>query len=534
MAITLDNPALFLDPDKIVEELNAFNTAKENEEAVEGAVASDATTNNLTHDSIYNTIKRSIISAVAKKKTYTIIPFTHFSPHTQEDINLLLGDVDETRTSFDELKGRWYETFEDTFKKLGYEYIFCYYRNEPLPFGVMVSWHEGTGVNGDANLKEAEATYSRFVYPKYYFFYPDVETTRENATNGSTDLTITEVIAETLIAVNSKINESIALNKKYALVFWEDIDVKNADYIKSQFYTTGTTDKTHIWSSTDEIALFADATANDRLLTIDKDDTFTMRKIVRNNHNDKAYGYRAIKNPKGEVLGFLVSWHDSTTEADIETEITDVINSFKTEAEDTASTLITLPIYNTAGQTSNRGTIRKNMRSSYLTTIAEKIQAKLSDAFNNSKREAVLLWTEVSSTKWTSVRTEWSTSDYFGKNIAAQAYDTSDEDTSVRTLLKGVQMTFPEVFGATGTKSQSNKTYDIGLEIIFALPSDVSANTATRVYWDYLWYKDVAEDKRTPSTSCGIVLYYAGEHSASTAIKNTQKDYYTNKEDPAK
>ena len=126
MAVKLDNPALFLDPDKIVEELNAFNTADQNADAVGGAVASDATTNNLTHDSIYNTIKRSIISAVAKKKTYTIIPFTHFSPHTQEDIDLLLGDVDEARTSFTESKGRWYETFNNTFKKLGYEYIFCY------------------------------------------------------------------------------------------------------------------------------------------------------------------------------------------------------------------------------------------------------------------------------------------------------------------------------------------------------------------------------------------------------------------------
>lgn len=518
MAITLDNPALFLDPDKIVEELNAFNTADQNADAVGGAVASDATTNNLTHDSIYNTIKRSIISAVAKKKTYTIIPFTHFSPHTQEDIDLLLGDVDEARTSFTESKGRWYETFNNTFKKLGYEYIFCYYRNEPLPFGVMVSWDKGTG-NNDANLKEAKTTYSKFVYPKYYFFYPDVETTRENATNGSTDLTITEVIAETLIAVNSKINESIALNKKYALVFWEDIDVKNADYIKSQFYTTGTTEKTHTWSSTDEIALFADATTNNRLRTIDKDDTFTMRGIVRNSYNSKAYGYRAIKNPKGEVLGFLVSWHDSTTEADIETEITDVINSFKTETEDNASTIITLPIYNMANQNSNRGVIRKNMRTSYLEKAAEKIQQKMSDAFNNSKRDAVLLWTEISSNKADSVRTEWRTADYFGKQITTQDYN--EDDATTPTIIDKTSRNFSTVFK------------DLG--VMFYEPDGVNNGSTQAIYWDYLHYKDTTVDANNRALrSCGIALYYHNDMDTVKAQLKKVIDEYLTKEDPAK
>ena len=518
MAITLDNPALFLNPDKIVEELNAFNTADQNADAVGGAVASDATTNNLTHDSIYNTIKRSIISAVAKKKTYTIIPFAHFSPHTQEDIDLLLGDVNEARTSFTESKGRWYETFNNTFKKLKYEYIFCYYRNEPLPFGVMVSWDKGTGTTGDVNLKEANTTYARFVYPKYYFFYPDVETTRTNAENGSTDLTITEIIGETLTAVTSKINESIALNKKYAIVFWEDIDIKNADYIKSQFYTSGTTDKEHTWSSTEEIALFADATANNRLRTIDNGDTFTMRGIVMNNHNSKAYGYRAIKNTKNEVIGFLVSWHDKNTESSIQTEIDELINSFKTDTQSEASAVITLPIYNTLNQKTNRGVIRKNMRVSYLETISKKIQEKMSNAFNNSARDSVLLWTEVSSSKADSVRTEWRTKDTFGKPITTQDY--AEDDNVTPAPVSNASRDFSTVFKE--------------LDVMYYVHDDVS-NSEQVIYWDYIHYKGTTIDSSNRALrSCGIALYY--HNNIETAKTQLQKivDEYLTKEDPAK
>ena len=48
------------------------------------------------------------------RRTYVLIPFSVFDPHTESDIDKLLGVNNEERTSFNPLLGRWDEMFRDS------------------------------------------------------------------------------------------------------------------------------------------------------------------------------------------------------------------------------------------------------------------------------------------------------------------------------------------------------------------------------------------------------------------------------------
>ena len=522
---------IFNNPADITADLEKLPTAEENYEEASKPQAGNP--KSLTHDKLYEATKGFIKSAVQSKSTYVIIPFSQFTPHTESDINLLLGVNNEERTSFDASQGRWDEMFKNTFATLGYEYEWCYYRGEHLPYGVMVSWDDGVDTE-DENLQMAREKYPQFTYPKYYYFLPTANEVRDSYKNESSNLQLTDVLDQTFALLNTLVNGAIATNKKYVQVLWTDINKVNPDYVKAQFYTEKNTPKIHAWSSDDTIATYSTRLSNETIVSIHKGndgdlDTatqFSIHELLTLANKGHGYNYYPIYDTKNQPLGFILSWHE-TSDTETEKTIESILASYSTTPEGTDEVLI-LPVFHYADQVLHKSDIRKNMRSSYIKAFADKIQSKLTAAFNKSENSIAILWTEISSSNFDSVKKEWDYEGYFSKKLETKPYN---DDSDVNSIDANTKAT---IFGALAT-----------LEICKQIGSD-SGNTESRVYWDYLHYKDIADkvaetaDKPeaeqvqfTKSNSCGITLAYGKHDGAQTAIGKVQKKYRET-EDPAK
>lgn len=517
---------IFNNPADITADLEKLPTAEDNYK--EASKPQAGSPKSLTHDKLYEATKGFIKSAVQSKSTYIIIPFSQFTPHTESDINLLLGVNNEERTSFNPSQGRWDEMFQNTFATLGYEYEWCYYRGEHLPYGVMVSWDSGVGVD-DENLQMAREKYPQFTYPKYYYFLPTANEVRDSYKNESSNLQLTDVLDQTFTLLNTLINGAIATNKKYVQVLWTDINKVNPDYIKAQFYTEKNTPKIHSWSSDDAIATYATRLSNQIIASIKKDNDgnpetatqFSIHGLLTVSNNGHGYNYDAIYDTQGQPIGFILSWHEAS---DTETQktIDSILTSYSMTPEGTEEILI-LPMFNRQDQITNRKNIRAEMRSSYIKTIADKIQSKLNAAFNKSESSVALLWTEVSSSNAASVRKEWETSDYFSKELTTNRYNEEDENP---TPLKTVDNKY-SIAGALHS-----------LNICSNILADNINTTDNYVLWDYIHYKpEVNENNESPAqtadNSCGIALAFG---VSNNAIYNIQKikEKYAAIEDPAK
>ncbi len=517
---------IFNNPADIAADLEQLPTAEDNYK--ETGKPQVGNPKSLTHDKLYEATKSFIKSAVQSKSTYIIIPFSQFAPHTESDINLLLGVNNEERTSFDASKGRWDEMFKNTFATLGYEYEWCYYRGEHLPYGVMVSWDDGIG-SEDENLQMAHEKYPRFTYPKYYYFLPTANEVRDSYKNESSNLQLTDVLEQTFALLNTLVNGAIATNKKYIRVLWTDINKVNPDYVKAQFYTEKNTPKIHSWNSDDTIATYSTRLSNEVIVSIHKDndgnpDTatqFSIYELLTVSNNGHGYNYYPIYDTQNQPLGFILSWHEAS---DTETQktIESILASYSTTPEGTEEILI-LPVFNRQDQVVNRKDIRAEMRSSYIKTIADKIQSKLNAAFNKSESSVAFLWTEISSSNAASVRKEWNTSDYFSKKLTANKYN--EEEATTTTL-----NTIDSKYSIAGALHSLNICSNI-------LADDVNT-TDNYVLWDYIHYKpEVDENNESPAqtadNSCGLALAFG---TANNAIYNIQKvkEKYAAIEDPAK
>ncbi len=524
---------IFSDPIELAKDLESFASASENLKTSSSAQQGSSKT--LTHDKLYQATKGFINSAVQSKKSYIIIPFSQFSPHTNDDIDLLLGVTNEERTQFTATNGRWDEMFKATFATKGYEYEWCYYRNEHLPFGVMVSWDEGVGsyegtgdTEYDDNLKMAKEKYGQFLYPKYYYFLPTKAETAGAYANTSSNLQLTDVLEATFNLVNTLINGAIATNKKYIQVLWSDINKANPDYVKSQFYTDDNTIRIHSWTVDDKISTYSNRTSNNPIVTIDKTvNNFSIKDMLSSTGNGHAYTYTPILDPSKIPLGFILSWHDASDTITQES-INAIITGYGTTPEGTEEILV-LPVFNYADQALHKTEIRKNMRTSYIKAFADKIQSKLTAAFNKSENSIAILWTEVASGNANSVKNEWVTNDYFSKKLESKPYD---DDSSVKSLDVDTKK---NIYEALAT-----------LDICKQIGSD-TGNTEQKVYWDYLHYKDIADQvaatanesdeskkvKFTQSNSCGVTFVFAAHNVAQSEI-NTVQQTYRGMNDPMK
>lgn len=500
----------FNDAAAVEQDINNFASANDNYTTANGesGVGSNKT---LTHDKIYQATKGFISGAVQSKKTFIIIPFSQFSPHTNDDIDLLLNVTNDERTEFND-KGRWNETFNATFAKLGYEYEYCYYRNESLPFGVLVSWDTGTGTN-DVNLAMAQEKYGKFVYPKYHYVLPTKDEVLESYADESSNLQLTDVLETTFNLVNTLINGAIATNKKYIFVLWSDINKANSDYVKAQFYTEDNKIREHIWTVDDIISTYSTQTSNSPIVTITNNNSnkkFSIPGLLsRTEPAGHAYKYEPVLDPSKVPIGFILSWH---TDSDTATQnsINSILSSYGVTSDGDEEILI-LPIFSGVDQAVHQTDIRKTMRSNYIKTIADKIQSKLTAAFNKSESSAAILWTEISNSNANSVRTEWYTSDQFSKTLQAKLYDETAEPK------KSISAGNP--FTILGALSELNICKKLS-----------STDEGKQVYWGYIHYKD-ADSAYT--NSCGIVVSYADYATAKSQIEAIQTTY-RNTEDPAK
>lgn len=406
--------------------------------------------------------------------------------------------------------------FKNTFATLGYEYEWCYYRGEHLPYGVMISWDEGIGAD-DKNLQMAREKYPQFTYPKYYYFLPTADEVRDSYKNESSNLQLTDVLDQTFTLLNTLVNSAIATNKKYIQVLWTDINKVNPEYVKAQFYTENNTPKIHSWSSDDTIATYSTRLSNEIIASIYKNsDTvvqFSIQELLTVSNNGHGYNYHLIYDTQNQPLGFILSWHEAD---DTETQktIESILMSYGTTSEGTEEILI-LPVFNQQDQIVNRQDIRVEMRSSYIKTIADKIQSKLNAAFNKSESSVALLWTEISSSNAASVRKEWNTSDYFSKKLTTNKYD---EEATIITL------------------NAVNSQYSIAgalhsLNVCSNVSADGINTTDNYILWDYIHYQ--SETNKNADNSCGLALAFGTSNNAISDIQKVKEQYAAMK-DPAK
>lgn len=607
------------------DKVNSAYTNNNKALGINGAYATSQNDTSLTHDKLLNQTLSHINSAVMARKTYIIIPFTTFSPHTNNDIDMLLGVDNEERTHFNPTKGRWDEMFRESLGKektteikkpayndngqpimipvylpdgspkmtykldkdgnpmrdengafimeqlmeqridietvtSQYEYYWCYYKGEHLPFGVLVSWDPNNCVHKldannnwliddnsgnyvyvelvDENLAMAAEKYPKFIFPDEYYIMPSASILLDDYEPEGGAIQLTSLIEDVFRIVRNKIDNAVANNQYYVAIMFSEINSNDTSQLELEFapsedetYPWG---RAHTWGLDTPLTVYADKQDYDITVTIEKNKKYSIPELLYRALYDSPgteagatqvaefkKAYREIRDPENKLMGFILQWY-SKNEAlpdyrqnEIENDIMEVINSFAFSPEGNEEILI-LSIYNKEHAKQARDTKISEMRTNYISMICDKIQSKLATAFNQSTNSAVILWTEISPTDPCSVAYEWQHSGYFTKSLQAQAYNSADQGNQ-KTLSKN---TYTSLYEALRY-----------LDIAYPKPSG-SNGAANEVYWDYVYYKNIADKSYNGwDYSCGIAITYSD--NGSTEDLNTLKEEYANTKDPA-
>lgn len=234
--------------------------------------------------------------------------------------------------------------------------------------------------------------------------------------------------------------------------------------------------------------------------------------------------YRQIKNHENKVIGFVLQWYDadsnlsSDEKQEKNNEITEIINSFAYAPEGNEEILI-LAVYDNESLVKAREQQVRELRTSYIGSICDKIQSKLSTAFHQSTNSAVILWTEISATDPCSVAYEWHTAGKFTKKLQAKAYEGEDQ-ANKEILPANTSLSMSAVLSRLNIAKEQDA-------------NSLEGSVTPGVYWTYIYYKNIFDDttKRGWDYSCGIAITYAANGTAKDL--KTLVDEYGGKTDPA-